>query len=272
MLPKIVGFLLNILSFFLSKSATKIALKLFSVPRKGRITEEQSAFLETASKEILFYNNSQIMTYIWLGNKDTILLIHGWESNAGRWMELITALQKKSFNIVAFDAPAHGNSGSNLFNVALYSEFINVVSKHFKPNVMIAHSMGGMATAFSISKYQMGTIQKIILLGAPCKYTDVVTRYVSMMGYNKRIILQLNKALIERLGYTPESFSTAKNIENIRAEGLIIHDKADDVIPYQDALLIKNSLKNSELMTTKGLGHSLKDASVNSKIVYFIHP
>tara|TARA_R110002049_G_scaffold993_11_gene7259 strand:- start:42649 stop:43467 length:819 start_codon:yes stop_codon:yes gene_type:complete len=271
MLPKIVGFLLNILSFFSSESAARIALELFSIPRKGQVTDEQATFLETAYKEILFYGNNEITTYNWLGNRGTILLIHGWESNAGRWSELIINLQNKDFNVVAMDAPAHGNSGSTIFNVALYAEFINVVSNHFRPTVMIAHSMGGMATAFSISKYQNESVQKLILLGVPCKYTDVVTRYTNMMHYNKHIILQLNKVLIERLGGPYESFSTAKNLENVYAEVLIIHDETDNIIPYSDAILIKNSLENSKFITTKGLRHSLKDKSVNSQIEEFIH-
>lgn len=269
-LPKIVGFLLNILSFFSSKSAAKFALKLFSVPRKGQITQEQAVFLETASKEVFLYEKNKIMAYKWTGTKDTILLVHGWESNAGRWMDLISDLQKKDFTIIALDAPAHGNSGSHIFNVILYTEYINTVANAFNPNTIVAHSLGGISTALFMSKYRTTSIEKLILTGVPCKYTDVISRYTHMMGYNKRTILKLNNIITERFGIPPESLSTAKNLENSTAKGLIIHDKEDDIIPYNDALLIKNSLKNSKLITTKGFGHSLKDKSISSQILKFI--
>ncbi|ALJ06210.1 alpha/beta hydrolase [Pseudalgibacter alginicilyticus] len=270
MLPKIVGFLLNILSIFSSKSAARIAFKLFSVPRKGQITKQQAVFLDSAIQNIFYYKNNQIMTYKWKGNKDTVLLIHGWESNAGRWMDLITDLQKKDYTIVALDAPAHGNSGSLLFNAVLYAEFINVITKQFKPTIMVAHSMGGLAAAFSISKYKIKNIQKLILAGVPCKYSDVIMRYAHMMKYKKTIISKLKNSITEHFNVSPEALSTAKNIEKLNTKGLIIHDKEDNIIPYNDALIIKSSLKNSKLISTKGFGHSLKDSSVNSKIIEFI--
>jgi pimeloyl-ACP methyl ester carboxylesterase len=269
-LPKIVGFSLNILSFISLKSATSIALQLFSKPRKGQITKEQSEFLDTAVKQVFEYQNNQIATYHWHGKNQTILLIHGWESNTGRWMDLILGLQEKNFNIIALDAPAHGNSGSKTFNVPLYAEYIHTVTKNFNPNIVVAHSLGGMSTVFSISKYQVQNIKKLILIGVPSEYIDVLERYKNMLGYNNRIVLNLNQLITDRFGLSPKSLSTVNNLEKIDSKGLIIHDEDDDVIPYNDALLIQNSFKNSKLITTKGLGHSLKDKSVSSKILEFI--
>ena len=269
-LPKIVGFSLNILSFISLKSATSIALQLFSKPRKGQITKEQSEFLDTAVKQVFEYQNNQIATYHWHGKNQTILLIHGWESNTGRWMDLILGLQEKNFNIIALDAPAHGNSGSKTFNVPLYAEYIHTVTKNFNPNIVVAHSLGGMSTVFSISKYQVQNIKKLILIGVPSEYIDVLERYKNMIGYNNRIVLNLNQLITDRFGLSPKSLSTVNNLEKIDSKGLIIHDEDDDVIPYNDALLIQNSFKNSKLITTKGLGHSLKDKSVSSKILEFI--
>ncbi|MFB9055781.1 alpha/beta fold hydrolase [Mariniflexile ostreae] len=271
MLPKIIGFFLNILSVFSSEKAAKIALKLFSVPRKGQITPEQSLFLKSGSTEVLFYKNNSIMTYRWAGHKSTVLLVHGWESNAGRWMDIILGLQKKGFNIIALDAPAHGKSGSKIFNVALYATYIKVVSQHFNPHIIIAHSMGGMASVFSIWQHHIKNIKKLVLLGAPCHYTDVVARYIKMMGYNKRIATELDKTITKCLGFPPEAFSTSKNLKNNRTQGLVIHDKNDDSIPFPDALLIKKSLKNSTLIVTRGLGHSLQDESVSLQIQEFIN-
>ena len=91
-----------------------------------------------------------------------------------------------------------------------------------------------------------------------------------MLGFNYRIINQLNINILERFGDTPENFSTAKYLETINSKGLIIHDELDKIIPYDDALLIKNSFKDSILITTKGLGHSLNDETVSKHIHEFI--
>jgi len=210
------------------------------------------------------------MTYRWLGKKQTVLLVHGWESNSARWKQLILLLKQKGFNVVAMDAPAHGRSGSKVFNAILHSEFIHVVAKHFNPEIIIGHSLGGMSTAFCQHKYRIKNVQKLILIGAPSEFTNVLKRYTDMLGYNQRIVKQIQAIITKQFGTAPTAFSTAKFLETITSEGLIIHDEDDNVIPYEDALQIQQSFKNSALITTKGLGHSLKDDTVTNHICDFI--
>src|SRR5690606_38336992 len=111
-LQKIIGFFINTISIFSPKLAARMALFLFTKPLKGKINEKQSDFLDTAFREELTFNNMPIMTYRWLGKRETILLAHGWESNSARWQTLITNLKQRGFGVVALDAPAHGRSGS----------------------------------------------------------------------------------------------------------------------------------------------------------------
>lgn len=271
MIAKMIGMYYNAISYLSKKQAADKALHLFTTPRNGRkLNEEQREFLDTAYQEEFKFGKNTIMTYRWLGEKPTILLVHGWESNSCRWKNLIIQLKKKGYNIVALDAPAHGNSGSRVFNAILYSEYIHVVAKRFQPKIIIGHSVGGMASVFFQNKYQLDSIQKMVLLGAPSEFTDVLKRYTDMLGYNQRITNQLNLTIIERFGDAPENFSTSKFSQTINSKGLIIHDELDKIIPYNDALLIKNSFKNSTLITTSGLGHSLNDETVAAHIYDFI--
>lgn len=270
LIVKIVGNYINMLSYVSKPYAANKAMYLFTKPRAGKINEEQSDFLHTAFQEELKYDKYHIMTYRWLGTKQTILLTHGWESNAARWKKLILELTKKGYNVVALDAPAHGRSGSRVFNAMLYAEFINIVAQRFSPDIIIGHSVGGMASAFFQHKYQFTKLKKIILLGSPSEFQDVMKRYTDMLGYNQRIVSQLQHTIVDRFGGPADSFSTAKFLATIESKGLIIHDEDDRIIPYADALLLKNSFKNSQLITTKGLGHSLLDVSVAQHIYAFI--
>jgi hypothetical protein len=74
----------------------------------------------------------------------------------------------------------------------------------------------------------------------------------------------------ERFGQSVDYFSAANFTSNFSIKGLIIHDKKDLIIPYEDALLFANRFKNSELLTTEGFGHGLKDASITPKVLNFI--
>ncbi|MFC4720747.1 alpha/beta fold hydrolase [Geojedonia litorea] len=265
-----IGKFYNVISYISASYAGDKAISLFTKPRKGQITEEQDEFLGTAFQEELQFEKKPIMTYRWLGKKKTILLAHGWESNSARWKPLVFKLKNKGFNIIALDAPAHGYSKNNSFNAILYSDYINVVAQRFQPEIIIGHSVGGMAAVFCQNKYKLKSVQKLILLGAPSEFKNILKRYTDMLGYNERIVNQLNSIIIERFGNDPNNYSTAKYLESINSQGLIIHDEDDDVIPYTEAIQIKQSFKNSKLITTKGLGHSLNNETVASFISDFI--
>ncbi|WP_397362081.1 alpha/beta fold hydrolase [Olleya sp. R77988] len=270
-IPKIIGSTLNIVSFIAPKYASSKALDLFATPRKGRNNEKEDKFLNTASQQILNYEDASIQTYTWKGSKETILLAHGWESNAFRWKNLIKTLQKLDYNIVALDGPAHGKSSGTQFNAILYSEFINVVASHYKANTIIGHSVGGMASVFFQHKHQNQSLEKMILLGAPSEFTKVFKNYVNMMSYNNRIENGLNQLVVDRFNNPPSFYSAAKFSKKINLEGLIIHDKQDQIISYDEAELINANFKNSKLITTEGFGHGLRDNSVNQAIIDFIN-
>lgn len=269
-LPKIVGKLINTTSHVSKTYAAKKALTIFATPRKGKINSEQLEFLKSAKLLELKYNGLKIATYQWKGNNKTILLTHGWESNSARWKNLIKALQKEHYNIIAVDAPAHGNSGSDTFNAILYSEFINVVCKKFNPEIIIGHSVGGMASVFYQKEHQLPSLKKMVLLGSPNEFAAIFESYINLLNYNSKVINALEDLVIKRFGSPPNAFSTAKYGSSIQVNGLIIHDKKDPIIPFNDSVAIHKNLKNSKLIPTNGYGHSLNSNEVSNHILEFL--
>lgn len=269
-LPKIIGSIVNFVSFFSSSYAAKLAIKIFSLPKKGGVKENEYEFLKTAVQEEVLLEDISIMTYRWAGSKETILLAHGWESNSFRWKRLIEILKPSDYNIIALDAPAHGKSGGKLFTGLLYAECIHVVAKRFDVNIIIGHSVGGMSTVLAQQKYKLTTVNKLILLGAPSNFVGLFKRYVLMMGYNDKVSNGMNKYCLKYYNQLPEYFSAVNFFKGITAKGLIIHDKADQIIPYRDALDIKRHYQNSELIKTTGFGHGLKSNQVYNYITDFL--
>jgi len=269
LLPKIIGFVLNIVGFLHVKQASQWALDLFSKPLKGRFKTPHST-LEEALKIKLSYDGMDIQTYQWKGQNETVLLAHGWESNSGRWKNTIIRLQKLDYNIVALDAPAHGASGSAAFNAVLYSKFIEVVCEKFKPTALIGHSVGGMAISFFLKNSDYPLAKKLILLGAPAGFPGIFKNYTDLMGFNSRVQKGIEARIIEKFGFPSSHFNTAKFLRNTTCSGLIVHDKGDPIIPFSDALEIEASYENSTLISTSGLGHGLKSKKVVDAIVDFL--
>lgn len=269
-LPKIMGFFINLVGLFSSRYAAHLAVTLFSTPFKGKIKPTEAEYLKEASQENVLCNNLSIKTYHWKGKKETILLAHGWESNTYRWKDLIKYLKKLDYNIVALDAPAHGNSSGHNFNAIIYSKCITKVAQTFNASVIIGHSIGGMATVFSHYNSPLKLTRKIILLGAPSNFVGIFYRYKTMMGFNKKVNNAMNTYILKEHNHLPEYFSMSNFSKNFKIKGLVIHDKKDKIIPYQDGLDFKASYKNATFITTNGLGHGLKSDEVYNYILDFL--
>ncbi|MBP0904427.1 alpha/beta hydrolase [Mariniflexile gromovii] len=267
---KAIGGFINLISYFSPNYAAQIAVFLFSKPKKGKTKEVELPFLNTAKKETVQYQNMSIATYHWSGTKETVLLIHGWESNAFRWKDLIEILQSQNYNIIAIDAPAHGKSGSKIFNVFLYSECIHAITNKFNIDIIIGHSVGATASAIALHNYN-SSIKKLVSLGAPSNFAGIINNYILMMGYNKRVINAMNAYYLNHFGHEPDYFSAKNFLKDIQAKGLIIHDKKDRIISYRDALDISKHYKDSKLIKTVGLGHGLKNDQVYNHILEFLN-
>ena len=268
-LPKIIGSAINFTGRFNKKLASKWALNLFSKPLKGRYKTPHST-IESAKKIVLKYQELDIAVYQWAGSNQTVLLAHGWQSNSGRWKNTINRLKENNYNIISIDAPAHGSSGSKIFNAVLYSKFIEQAANKYKPSILIGHSVGGMAISYFLKNTQYDLADKIVFLGSPAGFPGVLKKYIKLMGYNKKIAEGIEIIIQKRFGFPSSYFNTAKFVKEFYCKGLIVHDEYDTVIPFSDAIEIQNSFKNSTLLKTQGLGHGLKSKNVIDAITDFI--
>ena len=269
-LPKLISLIINFLSYFSSSYAAKLAVLIFSKPRNAKLNGAAEQYLKTAKQKDVIYKDFTIKTYHWEGCKNTVLLVHGWDSNSFRWKDLIELLKQEDYNIITLDAPAHGASGSKIFNAPLYSECINIIVKAFKINTIIGHSIGGTASVIAQENHHLPFIKKIVLLGAPSNLAISVGNYVKMMNYNTKVAKAMNLYYLKHFNHLPEYYCVENFFKNIQAKGLVIHDKKDRIISFKEALDIKRHYKNSELIKTIGFGHGLKSDKVYQHILAFL--
>ena len=271
LLPKIIGTQINALSIWSKRAAARKAFLVFCTPRGGRVKENQEEFLNTAKdKKVVISDSVEIQTYKWEGSGPTILLIHGWESNSHRWYKLVEALQKESYTIVAFDAPAHGNSSGKILNVPLYTQCVQEVSNHYMPKVHIGHSIGGLTTVYHYYKHQPAHIEKLVILGAAAQLAIIMKDYQRLLGMKNVVMKALDHLIKERFGFTIDEFSGFAYAQKINIPGLIIHDKYDQITPVEASRGIHKNWKNSTYIETTGLGHSLYQDKVRNDIINYL--
>ena len=203
-IPKIIGLYLNILVWFLPKTVAKKAFAVFSKVRKGRVLPHQKTYLDVAKHNVLELEGYKIQTYHWEGSKETVLLVHGWESNTWRWHKLIEKLQEADYNIIAFDAPAHGYSTGTHLYVPLYATVLQKILLEYAPQHLIGHSVGGMTLLFNEYNHPNSGIEKIVTVGSPSEFHEILTHYKNLLGLNKRVMKSLELYVFNRFGFKPE--------------------------------------------------------------------
>lgn len=270
LLTKSIGLYINLLSYWNAKRATKLAYKLFSSPREGKLIHGNlPPVLQDAVTESVHIGENYFQTYRWEGNEEITLLVHGWESNASRWEKLLPYLKASGQTIIAIDAPAHGLSGGTEFNVPQYAAFIDVLVKKFQPKSIVGHSIGGIASAYYQHHYS-NKLEKMVLLGAPSDFGILLSNYVKLLSLNNKIHQSLVAYTKTRFNIEVVDFSGQKFLETATLKGMIVHDPEDSVVAFSEAKKLADTWKSARFIETKGLGHSLHDDELYQEIIRFL--
>lgn len=268
--PKLYGQLLNLYTIFHPHGAAEKAFSIFCKVRKGRVLSNQEAYLDAAKHEVHKVAQHMIQSYRWKGAGETVLLVHGWESNAWRWHKLIQKLMEANFNIIAFDAPGHGNSSGNYLHVPLYAEVLQFMIEAYNPKFLTGHSVGGMTILYNEHLRTSTIVEKIVTIGSPSEFHEIITHFQNLLGFNDELLNALDHYIQNRFGFKIREFSTSRFARTNKKKGLLFHDRFDEITPYHASEQVSSHWENSELKTTEGLGHSMHQDEVNDQIVAFL--
>ena len=269
-IPKVYGFYFNILVLFSEKETVRRVFNIFCTVRKGKILPSQKSFVDPAKDKVHSFGEHKIQSYQWQGTKETILLLHGWESNTHRWRKLIEKLQKADFTIIAFDAPAHGYSSGEYLHVPLYAEILEHMIAYYKPKHLVGHSIGGMTIMYHQYHNPKSDIEKIVTIGSPSEFHEIMTNYQQQLGFNTKIKELLDDDIFNTFGFRIHELSSPKFAKTNTKKGLLFHDRLDTVTPYYGSESVHASWKGSKLISTEGLGHSMHQDEVNEQIIDFL--
>ncbi|RNC89340.1 MAG: alpha/beta hydrolase [Allomuricauda sp.] len=270
-IPLAYGQLFNLIALVDKRAAAIKAFRVFCTIRKGKVLPNQREFLEEAKHDRITIADHEIQVYNWEGSGETVLLMHGWESNSFRWRNLIKKLRENDFNILAFDAPAHGHSTGKFLHVPLYAKITRHILDQFNPKFVVAHSVGGMTIHHVHFLYPVSSLEKIVTIGAPAEFEKFMDHYQGLLKFNNRVRNAMNHRLKEWLGYYFHEFTSMRFAEKNTKKGLIFHDEEDKQVPVEASKKVHQHWKGSQLITTRGLGHSMHQEKVNDQIVTFLH-
>lgn len=248
---------LQLLSVVSTKKAAAEAFKLFCTPQK-RVLKKSSPVIDEA--EVITVKSDRLNIYGYRWNHPAhkkALIAHGFESSAVNFEEFVLPLIEKGYEVIAFDAPAHGLSEGNQIMLPLYKNLLNTVYKEFGPfDTYIAHSLGGLAIAHFLQHIPHKPDTKLVLVAPATEITSVMDRFFRLLKLNNKVREAFDKLSEAITGISPVHASILPTLKHIHAAILWLHDTEDDITPYRDVEKIKPAdFPNIKFIITSGLGH-----------------
>lgn len=263
----------KLLTLVSKKTAAKKAFEVFGTPflksvRKGPLKN-------TEEIEIIL-NNKKVSGYRWNHPRPKkALILHGFGSAAHKFEDYATLLVNEGYEILAFDAPAHGDSEGITTNAIEYCAMIEKVMEELGPiDSFIAHSFGGIALSLALEKLPHDAKTKVVFIAPATETTSAVDGAFSMLKIKSNAVrVEFEKIVVAYSGKNTAWFSMRRAMNNIKASVLWIHDKDDDITPWTDAEKVQSdNHPNIKFVLTKKLGHRkiYHDKDVKDKVINFL--
>jgi len=262
------------LSYVSVSWAAKKAFVFFCTPKFRNIKPPTSIFNEAEKLELIF-QNLRIVGCRWnLGKSKRMLVLHGFESSMVNFDYYIAEGIKAGYEVLAFDAQAHGLSEGSTVNVVEYTALIKEIENSYGSfNFLIGHSFGGLAISLYLESLKDQKYIKAVLLAPATETTSAIDGYFSLLKLNKNLRKAFDQLIFDNSGHWPAFYSARRAMQNITAPILWIHDEDDKITPMIDVKkVVDENHPNIEFMITKGLGHRriYRDVYVRKKVVSFL--
>jgi pimeloyl-ACP methyl ester carboxylesterase len=249
--------------------AAHAGARLFFAPRK----KPQPAFtLPSMAVENLDLKGKRVKLYRF-GHGKPVLLVHGWESSVARLQDLIGALMHGGYQVVTFDMPAHGQSTARDTDLIEVSAVIKHLARQHGPfEAGVAHSFGGTCLANAIR--EQVEVKRLVFFAVPVSATmivDVFSEFLQLRGRARDRFRAYVANRLEPLDLL-EDLDARRTIRSTGVPGLIIHDVNDGIVPFANAVALKQAHDSMRLIATSGLSHAavVRDRTAIRACVEFV--
>lgn len=256
------------------RKAAEKAFDLFCTPVPAPPKKTPAVF-EKAEKLHLKHKNETLVGYRWNHPQSKkVLILHGFSSTVKKFDHFVMPLVKKGYEVIAFDAPAHGESSGKRINVLSYAEMIEGVYEAYGPiHSFTAHSFGGLALSLFMEKQLYQDHKKMVLIAPATETSSALDSFCKLLKIDDEVKEEMRQLIYSMSNQWPEWYSIRRAAHQIKAEVLWIHDITDEQTPWADAEKVKEDQHpNFQFMVTNGLGHRkiYRDNEVKKAVFDFL--
>ena len=250
---------------------SKLAYKLWFTTHRFKRPEAENLAADRAERSIIEINNIPVTVWSW-GKGRPVLFIHGWSGRGTQAVHFLQPLIDSGYRVISFDAPAHGETKGTRTNMLEIAEVILALGENLGPfHGAITHSFGGMILAYATSKGF--SPQCAVCICPPASIDTILLNFQQSLELPATVFAAMKARLYAHYGSDLDRrASTLKNVQALSIPALIVHDKQDRDVPWQDGKAVADAWPGAEFMLTRGLGHRriLRDPATVTAVADFI--
>ncbi len=238
--------------------AAKQVYRVMSNPRVKKLRAFENEVLDQATRAIIKYGKFNIQTYAWgKPSERTALLVHGWEGQAGNFGGIVPLLLEKGYQVISFDAPSHGYSSKGSTNMFEYIGLVSQLIGEHKPQFVLSHSFGSIATAVALTENQHLNIEQWILVTSPFSFRERLEGVRQMVNVTDKTISRLIEQIESDTNQLVDDLSMERYCAQIDNVGQIriVHSVDDKILPIETSRQVHAQLPKAEMIELKELGH-----------------
>jgi len=253
---------------------SSFAYKQLTNPQIMKLRSHEMETLEKAERVGIEFKGFRIQTYKWGNGSKKVMMVHGWEGQAGNFSDIIKQLLKEDFTIYSFDGPSHGFSSRGATSLFEFTDLVGHLIQKFEVNKLISHSFGGVATIYALANNPSLSIDKYALLTTPNKFADRIDAVAEKVGISQKIKSRLVQRLSKETGLDILNLQVSDFVKDANVKkALIIHDVYDKVLPIHQSREVNEVWEVSELIEVQNTGHFgiLRNQEVIIKVTEFLN-
>lgn len=241
--------------------AARLAMPLFMKAGPAlAVRPGERAVHESATRSSLHVRGRDIVAYEWGHGPETVLLVHGWRGRAAQFAPIVRELRADGYRLVAFDAPANGESRGRRTDIRDHLAAIEALqSRHGRFRTVIGHSFGGLAALTAVRE---GTATGgVAAISGMADARFLVDSFAGRLGLSAPTADVLAREFTRRV--MPEQENPYGRFDAVTTPLpddvplLVVHDRGDREVAASEGMRLHAAHgERSRLLITEGAGHS----------------
>lgn len=247
------------------------ALKLFATPVRVPMARKEADVASRGERFSFFGDGDELAAWRW-GSGPRVLLMHGWNGRALNLSSFVDPLVESGFEVVAFDAHAHGDSGGDHCYAPRFARAVRDLEESIGAfDHVVAHSFGTCAA--TVAQREGWKVERAVYLSTMCWIKQRFFEFGEAIGLDdsgQQALWEFGDQIIGP-GYI-ESCHGDVAARGFASNGLVFHDEGDQEIGIIQSEALCASWSGSELVRTTGLGHFrlIRSPQVVNRTVEFL--